>query len=120
MKPIYIVTIVAIVALILFSIFYNPSQMNPSDLNRMLSAFDNPDTYVKGKITVNFLQGTDSASATFIMSTYDLQLKSWNEELSSGLVDVPEGKEKEIAQKLIQEKYNTIVWVEPVRITSTG
>ena len=114
------------------------------DLERMLNAFDSPNT-LNGVIIVSFDQDTTREKANDILSEYSLEIipsieqcftvgtsgpgeesttsnqcmtvDYWDESLKFAEVRVDEGKEKEIAETLIE--HPNIIWIEPNYRAST-
>lgn len=114
-------------------------------LARMLAPFDYPNNYVSGSLFVSFTENTTKDQADNILKKYDFGIveeehcstsegtgpnpsdttieavcevvSSWDSELVGARIIVLEGEERQLAQKLIQEK--EIIWVEPNNIATS-
>jgi len=92
--------------------------LSGTDLKRMLAQFQDTNI-VLGFIVVSFSKPVSEEYAREILGNkYKLKIVKWDPELSGALTEIESGKEAYYAEILVKEK--NIIWVEPVRYTSTS
>tara|TARA_Y100000310_G_scaffold334233_1_gene413496 strand:- start:29983 stop:30609 length:627 start_codon:yes stop_codon:yes gene_type:complete len=108
---------------------------------RMLEAFDNSEI-VQGQMTFSFTSTTTKEEAIKILKKYDLELQqyevcsgaqdpdgkatdlgcetedSWNDMIQIATVTVPKGKEKDLAEEIVDKETN-VEWAEPEFVMTT-
>jgi len=109
-----VITVVIIILFISSGLLHN-TPITDQDKERSLSAFDNSASYAKGKILVAFNEDVSSIEASLILLKYGLIAEKYDESLDTTWINVPEGKERDYAELLLNDP--AIYAVEPNRYT---